>query len=243
MILTQNQIKDIINTYSKENNIDIEKYDLYSIIRWYKWWYPNAVLWYYPASSFTDEENKELIVGQIKHWIYEYEWDEKYGYKGNYNGCRKFCKECKYACHRYQDKLCYNTGNMFCTKMSDKYNILIEIKESNNICNYFKSKFEADIDLNLEEYFDWLANAWYVNNKGETIIQNKTNAITINNICLIIPYLIYKNMDIIKDNIVNCNQYYAGRWNSRSKKYPLQGREKIALSNVLNCKCGVVYSS
>ncbi|CAG7839893.1 hypothetical protein CLOHAE12215_01309 [Clostridium haemolyticum] len=241
MILTPNEIKNIIDAYSKENNTDIEKYDLYSIIRWYKWWYPNTILWDCPASSFTNEENKELIIGQIKHWIREYEWDEKYGYKGNYNGCRKFCKECKYACYKYKDELCYNQDNMFCIKMSEKYNILIETKESNNICNYFKSQFEADINLNLDEYFDWLANSWYINNKGETKIQNQTSSIIINNVHLIIPYLIYKNMDIIKDGKVQCSQYYAGKWNSISKKYPFQGREKISLSDVLNYKDGICY--
>lgn len=236
MILTNKEMKEIVDTYAKENNLDIEKYNLYDAINWYNWWQPQTMLWDRPASEYTYKEGKEEIINKVKRMINEYDWEEKYGYKGNYDGCKKFCKQCKYSCHKYNGQISYGCGSMFCTKMSDKYNVPIEVMEKSDICKYFKSIFEVDKDLNLEEYFDWLAYAWHVNFKGETTLPNKKSTIIINNIYLEISYLKYKDMNFIESRIIQCNKYYGGKWNVRSNKHKIQGKGNISVEEVLKLK-------
>lgn len=231
MILTNEQIKEIINTYAKETNVDIEKYSLYNTVNWYSWWWRQTLVWERPVTQYTYEEGKEEIIGYVKHKIYEQDWDERYGYKGNYDGCRKFCKHCKYSTHVYKDKFCSGAGNVFCVKISDKYNLPTEVSDNDNICRSYESIFNND-EFNFDEYYDWLCKEWYVNNKGETTINDKTRAITINKIKILIPYVRFKDMDFIEDGKILCKSYHGGKW-SKSKGYFISGKNEIPISELI----------
>lgn len=81
--------------------------------------------------------------------------DEKAEYHGQFDGCRKTCKECKFSKHEIE----LGDYKKHCTLLN------MNIHESNNVCNQFQS-YLNNKPFNYGAYFEWLMNDYYRPYKG-----------------------------------------------------------------------------
>lgn len=237
LILTRKQIDDIINSYANKNNIDIEKYFLKGIANWYFWWLPNTYWWHSKPSDYTKEENKKLIIERINDYVREQNFENKYEYKGSYQGNRLHCGDCEH--HKYTMEFKKidenNTKTIYHSncKMIDHNKVKLQEpyfksydcgQHSCDICCYFKpASWNISTQKEwkgIKEYIDFLDKDFYIGNEYQ-ITHNVSNfdkikrTLVYNNNEYVITLRSWLEGNAIKDNKINYVYWYEIHNNKR----------------------------